>query len=206
MRARSRHIGFQGRIRTLIGSSIQLGVIALACAAAGCEEEMRNVGKRPETRALDQTGVSVGFDENPRPQARPQPQAPPRAKRPTDSGPIIGKRTQEIRNAATELQKGGATTASTKITAKDYITLQGNAYVTIIGQTSILQIQHAMDLYHAANDRYPKDLDEFMNEIIKANNIALPKLPPYQAYGYDEMEHKLIILEYQDLKEQPLPR
>ena len=61
-----------------------------------------------------------------------------------------------------------------------------------------------MDLYHATNDRYPKDLDEFMNEIIKANNIALPKLPPYQAYGYDEKEHKLVILEYQALKDQPL--
>ena len=38
----------------------------------------------------------------------------------------------------------------------------------------------------------------------KANNIALPKLPYYQAYGYDEKEHKLIILEYQALKDQPL--
>ena len=36
-----------------------------------------------------------------------------------------------------------------------------------------------------------------MNEIIKPNNIALPQLPPYQKYGYDENEHKLIILEYQ---------
>ncbi len=31
-----------------------------------------------------------------------------------------------------------------------------------------------MDLYQAENDRYPKDYDEFMKEIIKANNIALP--------------------------------
>ncbi len=94
----------------------------------------------------------------------------------------------------------------TKITAKDYITLQGNAYVTIIGRSSVLKIQQALDLYHAENDRYPKDLDEFMTVIIKANNIGLPQLPPYQAYGYDEKEHKLIILEYQDLKNQPLPR
>ena len=63
-----------------------------------------------------------------------------------------------------------------------------------------------MDLYHAENDRYPKDYDEFMNEIIKANNIALPQLPHYQEYGYDEKEHKLIILEYPELKDAPLPR
>ena len=73
----------------------------------------------------------------------------------------------------------------------------------IIGQrtTEIRNnIKHAMDLYKATNDRYPKDYDEFMTEIIKANNIALPQLPPYQAYGYDEKEHKLILLEYQDKK------
>jgi hypothetical protein len=35
-----------------------------------------------------------------------------------------------------------------------------------------------------------------MAEVIKANNISLPKLPPYQEYTYDEKEHKLIILEY----------
>ncbi len=73
----------------------------------------------------------------------------------------------------------------------------------MIGRTSILNIEHAVDLYHAANDRYPKDYDEFMTEIIKANNIALPQLPYYQKYGYDEKEHKLVILEYPDLKNQP---
>jgi hypothetical protein len=207
MRSRIRRIGFQRRVCALAGSLSRFGLIAFVFIAAGCEEEMRNVGSRPQTRALDQTGVSVGLDENPRPQARPQAQrAQPKPKRPTDSGPIIGQRTQDIRDAATELQKGGARTASTKITAKDYITLQGNAYVTIIGRTSILSIEHAINLYHATNDRYPKDLDEFMNEIIKPNNIALPKLPPYQAYGYDAQEHKLVILEYQALKDQPLPR
>jgi len=200
MRARICRLGFQRRLRASTGFVARLGLAALVLTAAGCEEEMRNVGTRPQTRALDQTGVSVGFEEE-RPQARQEPQqAQPRPKRPTDSGPIIGQRTQDIRSAATEQQKGGARTASTKITAKDYITLQGNAYVTIIGRSSILNIQHAMDLYHANNDRYPKDLDEFMNEIIKANNIALPRLPPYQAYGYDEKEHKLVILEYQALK------
>ena len=67
----------------------------------------------------------------------------------------------------------------------------------------MLKIQHAVDLYHAENDRYPKDYDEFMTEIIKANNIALPKLPALSGYGYDEKEHKLIILEYPDRKNQP---
>ena len=67
----------------------------------------------------------------------------------------------------------------------------------------MLNMQHAIDLYQAENDRYPKDHNEFMEVIIKANNIALPKLPYYQEYAYDDKEHKLIIMEYPDRKEQP---
>ncbi|MDG3007650.1 hypothetical protein [Paludisphaera mucosa] len=116
---------------------------------------------------------------------------------------IVGKRTTDIRRVEPEVAQGANVIEKPKITAKDPITLQGNAYVTMIGQTSILQIQHAMNLYQAANDRLPKDYDEFMAEIIKANNIALPKLPHYQEYGYDEVQHKLVILEYPDRKNNP---
>jgi len=179
-------------------SPLWLGLAVCALAAAGCEEEVRNVGKRPQTRALDQTGVSVGLDTD-RPQA-PAP-APPRA--PAKREFIVGKRTQEIRNANLELQKGGAQVATTKITAKDPITLPGNAYVTIIGRTSMMNIEHALDLYQAETGHFPKDYNEFMDVIIKANNIALPKLPYYQEYGYDEKAHKLLILEYEDRKANP---
>jgi hypothetical protein len=176
-------------------------LILTICAliAPGCEEETRNVAKRPETRALDQTGVSVGLDETAR--------APVQTRQPAkQSGPIIGQRTTDIRNASKELNQGGAQVASQKIVSKDPITLQGNAYVSIVGRSSILSIQHSLDLYHATNERYPKDLDEFMTEIIKPNGISLPQLPPYQKYAYDEKDHKLIVLEYEYLKNQPGPR
>jgi hypothetical protein len=137
---------------------------------------------------------------------RPNGQANAKSSTPHKPEFIVDKRTQEIKNAGIEIKKEGATVATTKITAKDPITLAGNAYVTIIGQTAILNMQHAMDLYHAENNRYPRNYDEFMNEIIKANNIALPQLPYYQKYGYDEKEHKVEILEYEDLKKQPLGR
>ena len=119
--------------------------------------------------------------------------------KPAEDTFIVGKRTQEVRNANAELQKG-AVEGTTKITAKDPITLPGNAYVTIVGRNSILNIQHALDLWRAENDRFPKDYQEFMDEIIIKNNIALPKLPSYQRYGYDEKEHRLIILEYPELR------
>jgi hypothetical protein len=190
MRPPSSETGF--RRSHLDRSSLSTWLIITICGliAPGCEEETRNVGKRPETRALDQTGISVGLDET---AAR----APVQAKQ---SGPIIGQRTTDIRNASKELNQRVAQVASSRIVAKDPITLQGNAYVSIVGRSSVLSIQHSMDLYHATNERYPKDMDEFMTEIIKPNGIALPQLPPYQKFAYDEKEHKLIVLEYEYLK------
>jgi hypothetical protein len=172
----------------------RLAIAACALLAAGCEEERHDTFARPKSRATGVVGVDVGDQgrESPRPKA-----APPAKKEPVF---IVGKRTQDIKDANVELKSGQARQASTRIVAKDPITLQGNAYVAAIGQISIGQIQHAVDLYHATNDRYPKDLDEFMNEIIRPNNIALPKLPHYQEYAYDANQHKLIIIEYPDRK------
>ena len=193
MRPLTSETGFRRNHPACLHRLTWLIVTICALVAPGCEEETRNVGKRPETRALDQTGIAVGLDEP----ARAPVQAKPPAKQ---SGPIIGQRTTDIRNASKELNQGGAQVASSRIVAKDPITLQGNAYVSIVGRSSVLSIQHSMDLYHATNERYPKDLDEFMTEIIKPNGIALPQLPPYQKYAYDEKEHKLIVLEYEYLK------
>ena len=196
MRQLMSETGFRRNCPDYTQLSTWLIVIICSLVAPGCEEETRSVAKRPETRALDQTGISVGLDET----ARAPVQAKPPAKQ---SGPIIGQRTTDIRNASKELNQGGAQVASTRIVSKDPITLPGNAYVSIVSRSSVLSIQHSMDLYHAANERYPKDLDEFMAEIIKPNGIALPQLPPYQKYSYDETEHKLVILEYAYLKNQP---
>ena len=93
------------------------------------------------------------------------------------------------------MKGAGAIEAPTRPIAKDPITLAGTVYVSAIGQTSVTNIKHAMDLYHAENDgKYPKDYPEFMEQIIRKNNIALPTLPYYQEYAYDAPNHKLIIL------------
>jgi hypothetical protein len=185
--------GSRGNRRIYAHPLTWLIVTICAFVAPGCEEETRNLGKRPETRALDQTGVSAGLDESPRPQAPARPPAKP-------SGPIIGQRTTDIREASKELKQGGAQVASSRIVARDPITIQGNAYVSIVGQAAIGNMKHAVDLFHAENDRYPKDYDEFMSAIVKPHGIALPQLPPYRKYAYDDNEHKLIIVEYPDLK------
>lgn len=161
------------RIPTLGLAAALLSLIAIA----GCEEP-RHVTKAGGKK----NAVAHGPAENPEPKY------------------IVGERTTEIKRIEPEVANGANVIDKPKITAKDPITLQGNAYVVMIGKTSILQIQHAMNLYQAEHDRLPKDYDEFMTDIIKANNIALPLLPHYQKYGYNEQEHKLVILEYPELK------
>ena len=156
-----------------------LCVLTLALVASGCEEP-KYVDGKPVTKAV-----------------------PP----PPKDNFIVGKRTQDIgKFDRTEVTKQGGVVATQKITAKDPITLQGNAYVTMIGSISIGQMDQAVRLFQAENDRFPKDYQEFMDEIIKKNNIALPKLPFYQEYKYDEVNHKLLIIEYPEKKAGPLPQ
>jgi hypothetical protein len=148
--------------------------------------------------------LAAGCEEPANPKATINAPPPPRkaaAPAPKDEF-IVGKRTQDVRKADVEIKKGGQV-ASPKIVSRDPITLPGNAYVSIIGNLAKGQIEHSLDLFHATNDRYPKDYDEFMQVIIKENNIALPQLPHYRKYAYDEPTHSLVIIEYPDLKENP---
>jgi hypothetical protein len=113
---------------------------------------------------------------------------------------ILGKRTQDVRDASAEVANKGATIASPRPIAKEPFALAGNTYVNAIGQISINNIKHAVDLYQATEGEYPKTHQEFMEKIIKGNNIALPTLPYYQEYSYDVKSHQLMILEYPDRK------
>ena len=200
----SRPTGSRRQTRSWTASLPWLGLVAGALASAGCESEVRNPGERPQTRAAELVGVATDQDDMGRPVASPRPgQSQAQSQGAGEARVHRRQANPDIRNAQTELKTGKAQVASTRIVAKDPFTLSGNAYVSIVGRNSMLNMQHAIDLFKAENDRYPKDYNEFMEVIIKANNIALPKLPYYQEYAYDEKEHKLIIIEYPARKEQP---
>ena len=118
---------------------------------------------------------------------------------------ILGKTTQDIRPMEPEVAEAGAVEAPTKITAKDPISMGGNAYVVSINHIAFNNVKHALDLYQAETGAYPKSHDEFMAEVVKqgrADGIKLPTLPYYQEYSYDVKEHKLVVLEYPDRKAQ----
>jgi hypothetical protein len=114
----------------------------------------------------------------------------------------LGKKTQEVRNLKAELAQGGQVTDG-KIHAKDYITLQADAYRTEVGKIARLSVKHAIDLYEALNGSKPKTYEEFMDEIIKKgkpDGIWLPMLPYYQEYGYDPDKQELVVIEYPEKK------
>jgi hypothetical protein len=56
-----------------------------------------------------------------------------------------------------------------------------------------VQIPQAMQLFKATEDRVPKDHAEFMEKIIKANNIHLPELPDGDRYRYDPKTAELMV-------------
>jgi hypothetical protein len=54
-------------------------------------------------------------------------------------------------------------------------------------------VPKALQLYEATNQRYPQTHEEFMNDVIKANQIQLPPLPPGQKYVYDVEARELMV-------------
>jgi hypothetical protein len=57
----------------------------------------------------------------------------------------------------------------------------------------LLQVQNAMNLYNAEHGKYPASHEEFMKNIVQANGIKLPPLPPGQQYIYDVESHTLMV-------------
>jgi len=105
---------------------------------------------------------------------------------------IVGKTTQDIGEYKPE---AGAKVSDSKITATDPITAPTSAYGPMLERISKTQIEQAVNLFHATEDRYPKDLDEFMELIIRPNNIKLPVLPGGKIYQYDVENHKLVVVD-----------
>ena len=61
-------------------------------------------------------------------------------------------------------------------------------------QVAEIPIIQGVQLFHATEGRYPKDHEEFMTRVIKANKIKLPKLSEGKRYEYDVENHKLMIV------------
>ena len=104
---------------------------------------------------------------------------------------IIGKTTDKIEkfdpNAPQQVHDG-------KVRANDPVLAPLQAYGPIMEKISTLNVDYAVRLFEAENGRYPKDYDEFMARVIKANQIKLPVLPAGARYAYDEQSHTLKVV------------
>ena len=105
---------------------------------------------------------------------------------------IIGKTTQ---NVGAFDPNAGAKVSDSKIHATDPITAPTSAYGPMVEQISKLYIDQAIQHFEVNEGRYPKDLDEFMEKIIRPNNIKLPVLPGGKQYQYDVENHKLVVVD-----------
>lgn len=113
---------------------------------------------------------------------------------PDNSGKgIFGKTTQEV--GEFDANKANQVVSDQKIRASDPITAPLSAYGPIVEQGVKAQITYAIEIFRANNDgRYPKDHEEFMEQVIKANQIRLPVLPFKGRYMYDVEKHELVVV------------
>ncbi len=73
------------------------------------------------------------------------------------------------------------------------ITTPIKTYFTAQEQLAFSSVEHAMNLYRATHDRYPRSYDEFMQDIVKANRIQLPELRSGHTYVYDPETGELMV-------------
>src|SRR4051794_21617627 len=94
-------------------------------------------------------------------------------------GSIIGKTTTDVGEFD---PNAGKKVSDSKVKITDPVTGSLQAYGPMLEQINKSYVKQAVDLFHASNDRYPKDHAEFMEQIIKANQIKLPVLPGKKKY------------------------
>ena len=73
------------------------------------------------------------------------------------------------------------------------ITTPVREYFGMRSRVNFDMIKHDLDIYHAINNRYPKDWDAFQKEIIEPGNRELPELRPGDHYVYNPKTGELLV-------------
>lgn len=106
---------------------------------------------------------------------------------------IIGKTTAKVVNAKVATQDPKVVVVENKISGSDPLTQSASAYISMTSRISTLGFEQALKAHKALNGTNPT-YDEFM-QMAKENRVEFTMLPPYQMYGYDEDEGKIVVLE-----------
>jgi hypothetical protein len=108
---------------------------------------------------------------------------------PARNNPLQPKGTDDIGEF-----KGDRQVVKPKVKITNPITGPLEAFEPMKQQIAQLGIEHAVNLFHALEGRYPKDHDEFMQRIIKENQMKLPEPARGFAYEYDVPNHTLVVV------------
>lgn len=156
--------------------------VAAACTAWGCDSSSTDTGGGA---SMDEMAAQLEAQN-----------AQEAARRREHARQEAARVAQEEAAAAAAAQTPPAVEVVTAHSPKKGRSLQGGGYLSVVTGTRfwaehqmiLNNIRHAVDLYEATNSRYPKTQDEFMREIIQANDIKLPELPDGYEYFYDPDE------------------
>ncbi len=77
----------------------------------------------------------------------------------------------------------------------DIITYPVATYFRVRERIGLDQIKHAMQLYKAMHNHYPRTQEEFRKEIIKPRAIRLPTLPGGRKFYYDPEKGELGVVQ-----------
>lgn len=84
-----------------------------------------------------------------------------------------------------DFQKGS------KIKSDGYLSSVARARQQVPERMQLMMVTHALNLFYGLEGRYPKSQDEFMEKVVKANQIQLPELQEPYEYFYDVEKHEL---------------
>ena len=146
--------------------------VVLTLAASGCEE--------------------VSPPQNAQPPVVVQPAAPPQRIAAPDTTIAEGSADRPVAGAVREKARRGMGKKGQGY-GGGIITQPISTYFQTRDRIALQQIIHEMKIYKAMNGHYPKNLDEFMDKIIKPARIKLPTLPEGQRYIYDPKKGELLV-------------
>ncbi|HWB12269.1 MAG TPA: hypothetical protein VG826_23780 [Pirellulales bacterium] len=93
----------------------------------------------------------------------------------------------------TEKAQVGATGKGNYGGGPGMVTTPISVYFQAQERVIFLTVEHTMNLYEAEHGHKPKTEEEFMKQIIEANQIRLPQLPPGSKYKYDPQKGELLV-------------
>lgn len=115
------------------------------------------------------------------------------------TGSIITRKTQNIEKFDPNTPNQTVVGKEVKVSNDPVSAVTGTyaleAYGGATAQISDIAVTQAINLWKVQNDNRTPTYDEFMEQIIKANNIQLPVQPGDRRYAYDESTGQLVIVE-----------